>query len=384
MVVEVARALIAVKSVDEIIEALMDLIFENLPADRGCLMLRDEEGELESRAVKHRAHTDNLSAIEISRTIANKALNDQMSILTTDAQVDPRFSAGESIRFLGIKSAMCVPLWDKEKTIGIIYLDSPTSAAIFGPADLDLLTALGNFAAVGIEKARLNEKIQRETSIRERLERYHSPSIVNRILKGLSGDQAHSDEFHLEAEERDVTVLFADIVGFTPMAARLAPNRVADLLNEYFSDMTEVIFEYEGTLDKYIGDAIMAIFGAPNTMKDHAYRAVCTATDMMQRLRALNARRADDARFSVRIGINSGRAVAGDIGSLRRMEYTVLGNTVNVASRIESMACKPNQVVVGEPTYELVKDFFVCESLGPIHLKGIRDQANVYQILRRR
>lgn len=125
VVLEVAKALIAVKSLDEVIGKLMNLIFENLLTDRGCLMLRNSEGVLQSRVVKHRSATTNHDALEISKTIANKALNDMKAILTTDAQVDPRFSAGESIRFLGIKSAMCVPLFHKRKTIGIIYLDSP-------------------------------------------------------------------------------------------------------------------------------------------------------------------------------------------------------------------------------------------------------------------
>jgi adenylate cyclase len=361
----------------------MTLIFENLPADRGCLMLRNAEGVLQSRVVKHRDPLQANQAIEISKTIANKVLNDKMAILTTDAQVDPRFSAGESIRFLGIKSAMCVPLFHKKKTIGIIYLDSPTSAAVFAPHQLDLLTALANFAAVGIEQAQLSEKIQQETSVRERLERYHSPSIVNRILKDISAGPANTAEFHLNAEIREVSVLFADIVGFTPMSAKFPPNRVAQLLNEYFSEMTEVIFAYEGPLDKYIGDAIMAIFGAPNTMLDHAYRAVCTALEMLEKLESINARRSEEDRFAVRIGINSGRAVAGDIGSIKRMEYTVLGNTVNLAARIESTACKANQVVVGEPTYALVKDQFVAEPIGPFRLKGISEEANVYRIIRR-
>ncbi len=382
VVIEVAKALIAVKSVDEIIEKLMRLVFENLPADRGCLMLHDLEGVLRPKVVHHRDERSAQDAINISQTIVNKALNDKMAILTTDAQVDPRFSAGESIRFLGIKSAMCVPLFHKQNTIGIIYLDSPTSAAIFGPSDLDLLTAMANFAAVGIEQARLNEKVQKEMSVRQRLERYHSPSIVSRILKDVSH---HGDprEYHLSAEERDVSVLFADIVGFTPMSARLSPGRVAELLNEYFSEMTEVIFEYEGTLDKYIGDAIMAIFGAPNIMENHPYRAVCASLDMLDRLDALNKRRVEDARFSIRIGINTGSAVAGDIGSIKRMDYTVLGNTVNLAARIEAMACKPNQVVVGESTFHRIHDQFVTEDLGGIQLKGIKDATNVYRIISR-
>jgi len=381
VVVEVAKALIAVKSVDEIIAKVMNLIFEHLPADRGCLLLRDQTGELRPKVVHRRSERSSQEAIRISRTIVNKALDDGMAILTQDAQLDPSFSASESIRFLGIKSAMCAPLFHQGKSIGIIYLDSPTSAAMFGQPDLDLLTAMANFAAVGIEQAQLSEKVQQEKTRRERLARYHSPSVVTRILDDV--DRGEKEDLLLEPEEREVTILFADIVGFTPMSARMEPRRVADLLNGYFSEMTEIIFKYEGTLDKYIGDAIMAVFGAPNVMPDHPYRAVCAALDMLERLEALNQKRSQDPRFSIRIGINTGRAVAGDIGSSQRMEYTVLGNTVNLASRIESMASKPNQVVVGEDTYRCISDGFVCDDMGPIQLKGIEDKANVYRIIRR-
>jgi len=374
VIIEVAKALIAVKGLDEIINKLMDLIFENLPADRGFLMLLNEDDHLEAKVTKHRDPNDS-EIIEISRTIANKALLEQCAILTTDAQVDPRFKAGESIRFLGIKSAMCVPLFHKKKSIGIIYLDCPTSSAVFTPNDLDLLTSMANFAAVGIEQAQMAERIQQEQSVRARLERYHSPAIVSRILKNLS----HGDGV-LMAEMREVSILFADIVGFTPFSERTSPARIAELLNEYFSEMTEVIFKHEGTLDKYIGDAIMAVFGAPNPMEDHAYRAVATGLEMLERLEVLNNSREEPFRFQVRIGINTGKAVAGDIGSIKRMEYTVLGNTVNVAARIESMVCKPLQVVVGKHTYEAVRDQFICEPLGPIRLKGISEETTVYHI----
>lgn len=377
VIIAVAKALIAVKNTDEIINKLMDLIFQHLPADRGFLMLKNEHSTLEAKVIRHRTDAD-VSTIEISSTIANKALNDQCAILTTDAQVDPRFKAGESVRFLGIKSAMCVPLFHKDKSIGIIYLDCPTSSALFSRTDLDLLTAMANFAAVGIEQAQLSEKIQRETSVRERLERYHSPSIVNRILKNIALDNQGVN--NLQAEEREVTVLFADIVGFTPLSERLQPAKIAELLNEYFSAMTDVIFKYEGTLDKYIGDAIMAVFGAPNTMEDHAYRTVRTALEMLERLVDINKNRIDEYKFRIRIGINTGRAVAGDIGSFKRMEYTVLGNTVNMASRIESMASKPMTVVVGEQTYQAVKDSVNYKNLGSIQLKGISEKANVYRI----
>ena len=380
VLVAVAKALLSAGSSQDIMEMIMNLIFEHLPADRGFLMLKDGLNGLSPRVVKHRS-ASKTESIEISKTIAEMAVEQNLSILTTDAQVDPRFSAGESIRFLGIKSAMCVPLYSKDKAIGIIYLDCPTSSAQFVQIDLDLLTAMANFAAVGIEQAQLNEAIVRESQIRQRLERYQSPSIVNRILKNPSGEM--SGQFQLSAQERDVSVIFSDIVGFTTMVEKMEPSRIALILNEYFSAMTDIIFDYEGTLDKYIGDAIMAVFGAPNFMDDHPYRAVSAALEMLAMLESLNQERPEESRFSIRIGINSGRVIAGDIGSLKRMEYTVLGNTVNIASRLESTACPANQVVIGTETFKRIKDDFECKDMGLYSLKGLTEETRVYRVLSR-
>src|SRR6185295_9942805 len=165
---------------------------------------------------------------------------------------------------------------------------------------------------------------------RERLQRYHSPSVVSRILEG--GDDADAPFI---AQERDLTVLFADIVGFTAMAEGMPPPQVAQLLNTYLGVMSDIVFEHEGTLDKFIGDAVMAVFGAPLEQPDHALRAVRTAQDMRRALSRLNANRASPIRM--RISVHSGAALAGDMGSPKRREYTVLGDVVNTASRLEKL-----------------------------------------------
>jgi adenylate cyclase len=144
--------------------------------------------------------------------------------------------------------------------------------------------------------------------------------------------------------------------------------------------MTDVIFKYEGTLDKYIGDAIMAVFGAPLDMPDHAGRAIRTALEMQERLTEWNAERRDGPSLRVRIGINSGKAVAGEIGSVNKKEYTVLGDTVNTASRLETSVAKPGSVVIGENTYALVKGQFECRPLGTFSLKGKEYEVLVYEV----
>ena len=335
----IAKTLIAVRPVEEVLQQVMDIVFEHMPADRGFLMLQDEQdsGRLVPMVVKHRTTTVSDSRITISKTIADRVMHDRVSILTSDAMVDPRFGAGESIRFHGIRSAMCAPLWNQDQVIGIIHVDSPMLTNCFTVNDLDMLTALANYAALAVERARLNQKILAEEKKRERLGRFLSPQVTSRIL-------AQSDTHGAELgapEVRDVSVLFADIVGFTSMSERMTPSEVALILNDYLSRMTEVIFRYEGTLDKYIGDAIMAVFGAPLDMPDHAERSIRAGLEMQERLAEWNAERQEQGPLRIRIGINSGKAVAGEIGSVNKKEYTVLGDTVNIASRLESSVARP-------------------------------------------
>jgi adenylate cyclase len=375
ILIKVAQSLLTVQPLDDVLNQVMTLIFEHLPAERGFLMLYDElTGGLIPKVVKFKNAGADSSKITISKTITNKVFTDKVSILTSDAQVDPRFDGGASIIFHNIRSAMCAPLWNKENVIGVVFIDSSTRSGSFTTSDLDLLTALANYAAIGIEQARLNEKIAEEMKRRSQLERYHSPAVINRIMTA-TGDSS------IDVQELDVTVIFSDIVGFTPMAEKMEPHRVSLVLNEYFAEMTDIIFRHDGTLDKFIGDAIMAVFGAPLPMDDHAIQAVRTAIEMRDRLAAMNEEKLDTTKLQIRIGINSGRVVAGDIGSPKRIEYTVLGNTVNIASRLESGAAKPGQIVVGEETYKAIADHFETQPLGEFTLKGLVKPIAVYEVV---
>ncbi len=376
ILIQVAKSLLTVQPLDDVLNLVMNLIFEHLNAERGFLMLYDEHSrDLIPKVVKYHDPQADVGKITISKTITNKVFTDKVSILTSDALFDPRFDGGASIIFHNIRSAMCAPLWNKDDVIGVVFVDSTTRTGTFTPSDLDLLTALANYAAIGIEQARLNEKIKEEIKRRGQLERYHSPSVINRILNATESDQS------LDAQEVDTTVMFSDIVGFTGMSEKMEPHRVALLLNEYFGEMTEIIFKYEGTLDKFIGDAIMAVFGAPLAMEDHAVRAVRTALEMREKLNEFNDEKFGQQKINVRFGINSGPVVAGDIGSPKRIEYTVLGNTVNIAQRLEAGVAKPGQIIIGANTYELVKDHFETQELGEFSLKGLEQMTKVYEVI---
>ena len=376
---KVAETLIAVRPVEEVLQQVMDIVFDHVPADRGFLMLsEDGSDKLIPMVVKHRnASSATDGKISISKTIADRVTKDRVSILTSDAMVDPRFGAGDSIRFHGIRSAMCAPLWNQDHVIGIIHVDSPMLANCFTLNDLDLLSALANYAAVAVERARLNQRIVAEEKKRERLGRFLSPQVTARIIA-----TSESQGMALGVPEvKDVSVLFSDIVGFTTMSEKMSPAAVSLLLNDYFSRMTDIIFKYEGTLDKYIGDAIMAVFGAPLDMPDHCLRAIKAALEMRDQLESFNADRKEGPTIRIRIGINSGKAVAGELGGINKKEYTVLGDTVNTASRLESSVAKPMQVVVGENTYNATKAHFDFRSLGPATLKGKERTVEVYEVL---
>jgi adenylate cyclase len=356
----------------------MDIVFEHIPADRGFLMLYEDGFEkLVPMTVKHRTPPkEEHGKISISKTIVDRVTKDRVSILTSDAMVDPRFGAGDSIRFHGIRSAMCAPLWNRSEVIGIIHVDSPMLTNCFNLNDLDLLTALANYAAVAVERARLNQKILAEEKKRERLGRFLSPQVTSRILA-----TSESQGFGLGVPEvKEVSVLFADIVGFTSMSETMSPAAVGLLLNDYLSRMTDTVFKFDGTLDKYIGDAIMAVFGAPLDMADHAANAIRCALEMRERLEEFNADRKEGPTLNIRIGINSGNAVAGEIGSINKKEYTVLGDTVNTASRLESSVAKPGMIVVGENTFEATKELFELRSLGKATLKGKQKEVAVYAV----
>jgi len=372
---EIANLLTVHHDLAAVCEKLLDTIGERIRFNRAILMLWDAHEQcLVPAAIKSDRDDGGSSEKQFSTTISEKAFRERVGILTTNAMMDPRFTGRESIMIQGIRSAICVPMWDKENTIGVIYMDSLMKEAVYTSEDLKLLSVLASFAAVGISQIRLARKMQQEVKLRQWLSRYHSPAVVSRLI--TEGTM----ELELKVDEADVSVMFCDIVGFTPLSSRLSPAEVAALLNFFFSSMTDVIFRHQGTLDKFIGDAIMAVFGAPNRMVDHADAAVRCAIEIQQTLEGLNRKLREDRQLAIRIGINSGKVVAGDIGSEKRMEYTVLGNTVNIASRLESEACRPGSIVIGEHTFELLKDKSQCRAVGERSVKGVDHPITVYEI----
>lgn len=206
---------------------------------------------------------------------------------------------------------------------------------------------------------------------------YVTASVMEEILK-------HPDKLKLGGDEKELSVLFSDIRGFTSISEKIPPEALVGLLNEYFTAMTDIVFKYEGYLDKYIGDAIMAVYGAPVEQEDHTLKACLTAIEMMEMLRYLQKKWESEGlpRIDIGIGINTGKMIVGNMGSKRRFNYTAVGDNVNLASRLEGLTKDYGApIVISETVYEKVKGKLQCRELGSVKVKGKEIPTKVYELI---
>jgi adenylate cyclase len=376
LLLEISKELSKQLDVDKLLERVVDITFQVMNVDRvSILMVEGADKELVPRVSKNRTGDEGGSR-HVPRSIARRAVDERVAILTDNAAADARFK-GKSIVMQSVRSAMCAPLMGSEAIVlGLIYVDNLSSTHAFGDEDLEFLIAFSGIAAVAIENTELTERVQREAVVRSNFQRYFAPDLAAQIA-------ASEEAVKLGGEKRPVVVFFSDIRGFTPMSESMSPDEIATLLTEYFTEMVEIVFEHGGTLDKFMGDAIMALWGAPIAHADAADRAMACAIEQMRVLETLNAKWADEGRQAVQIGIgiNFGEVFAGNIGSDRRLEYTVIGDAVNVASRLCSKA-GPGEIMVSESFYKALKTRPNVEQLESIELKGKSRKQAVYRVKR--
>lgn len=376
-----ARLLITTDSDDAILGHVLDIAFEVFPVDRGFILLQDDEGELQCELMRigDEAELRPEGEVPISKTMLQSVMRERVALLTYDALSDQRLAGTESVRIHQIRAAMCAPLWSGEKIIGVMQLDTPHHTGAFNENDVDLLATLANYCAVAIERNRAARDAEFQREVRNRLSRYHSPAVIEQVMH----EDATPDVERLKVKRAEVTVIFADIVGFTATSETSEPEDVAELMETYFTYAVEAIFDHGGTLDKFIGDCVMAFFGAPMPQDDHAYRAVAAAVQIRDALKEWNAER--EARglemVRTRVAINSGPVVVGDIGSNRRVDYTVLGNTVNVAARLEELVAEPGDIVLGESTNRQLDDRIPTEALGEFQVKGLSRKITAHKVV---
>jgi adenylate cyclase len=353
MLYEMSKTLGSVFDLDRIFDKACEVIFSATPADRVVALLRedgthDAEGEENLQVVAMRVRDESRTARaqkqSIGRTITRKVMRERQALLSQDAAADQEFAGVHSIVAQGVHSTICAPLIADTRVHGALYADRLDPFTTFTYADLELVSAVAAQTAVAVESARAHERLAREEVARANYGRFLPEYVVQQILE-------NPDSFKLGGVNQTLTVLFADIRGFTRLSEHAAPERVVQLLNNYFTAMSDIIFSHRGTLDKYIGDGLMALFGAPHATPDDACNAVSAAVAMQRQIQVINAQLREDglSEIAIGIGLHTGVATVGYIGSERRSEYTAIGDTVNLAARLEQNSV-PGQILLSDAT----------------------------------
>lgn len=491
---EVSAALNSSLDTDEVLHVVMDTMIEITGAERGFLMLIDENtGELDVRAARN-INRETIESAEVSSTVINSVFETGEALVTTNAQEDDRFSGQQSIISYNLRSLLCVPLKMKDDTIGVVYADNRIADGIFRDADRDLMASFANGAAVAIENARLFQQIRDQlTEITEMktlmddvfesiasgvitIDNTDHIKLYNRAAGRILGvpmfqvvDQPYKNALSLVSEEisglvdqvknqgghqnmeldiavqqrpssttvnltlaplldmqqktqgvtmvvddisekkriaavrrylppalvdqvrdvdaaqrpqrREMTVFFADVSGFSTISENLDPEDLIRIINGYFTIAAEALNEYEGIIDKFMGDAVMALFNTQlNPMEDHVDRAVRAGLKMQHAVMAYRESLPENERLFFSAGIHTGEAVAGNVGSSFRKDFTAIGDAVNLAKRLEETATS-QQIVISQAVYEKVKEWVVVEAREPMQVKGRQALEQTYLLV---
>lgn len=484
--------------VDEVLRIAMDTVVQIINAERGFLMLRDDDNEMRIRTARNwEKESINSEESATSQTIINRVIESGEAILTTNAQEDPRFGRQESIIAHNMRSILCVPLKVKNELIGVIYADNRVRAGIFSESSRSVLATFANQVAIAIENARLFRSLRRTlaevtelknlmdnifasitsgvitTDVQDQITLCNkaaeaiigqaTPEIVgqqlDKIIPSLADDilpylatMRETDEpivdleirhtipergqvdwrlnlsplkdanqitqgvaivlddlterKELEAQRRlfermvspaviqqidpnslrmdgnraDITILFADIRGFTSFSEKQSPEKLVSVLNRYLAAAAEAVLAEEGTVDKFLGDAVMAWFNAPIPQSDHTLRAVRTALAIRDAVEKLYLELPPEAHLAFGVGIHYGEVILGLIGTEKKLEYTAIGDSVNTTKRIQENSQK-NQILISEAAYKRVKKHILVEELDEIHVKGKSRAIKVYEVL---
>ena len=483
---------------DSVLQIVMDTIVRLTGAERGFLMLRNEQNKLTTRIARNwEQESINPSEFAISRTIMEKVVETGEPVLSTNAVEDPRFGGQESVVAYNLRSILCVPLKVKNELIGLIYADNRVRSGIFSENERDLLTAFANQAAVAIENARLFSSLKHTlaevielkslmdnifasiasgvitadvenqitlcnraaetilgsaatdlvghllSEVMPNVAEYIAPHLVSmhdndepvvgleishklskrglvdwrlnlsplkdadqttqgvaivlddlterklleaqrrlfeRMVSPAVINQLDPNSLQLGGKRVDLTVLFADIRGFTSYSEKTSPEQLVSVLNRYLAAMAEAVLSQEGTIDKFLGDAVMAWFNAPIPQPDHTLRAVKAALFLRETVESLYQELPKDSHLAFGVGIHYGDAVLGLIGTDRRLEYTAISDSVNTAKRIQENSAN-NQILISKEAYERVRDKVEAKQHASMAVKGKSQPVEVYEVL---
>jgi class 3 adenylate cyclase len=340
------------RSVEAMVDRILSVIFELLNADGAAVWLTSGRYASKSRNGDH--------VVEVPRTVIDQALISTSGILTNNALLDERFDRSKSVMIRGVKSVMAMPLRTRQGTIGILYVESVSMSAAFTDEDLPLLDSIASQASILLDNAALVAQVQKEVETRASLSRFLSPAAVDEVLSGRM-------KLNMQGQNAEVTVLFADIRGFTTMSGHMPPEEVVRFLNAFFGEAVDAVERHGGVVDKFIGDCVMAMWGAVDQREDGARKAIAGALEMVERAGRITV---NGQALEVGVGINTGPAVVGAIGAARRLDYTAIGATVNLAARLCGIAAS-GQVLVTSDTLLRAGPGLQCEPNEAVILKGI-------------
>lgn len=372
---EMSAALATVFDTGAILDYATQVVMNSIPADCCAALLSDPCGDPKPVSLRFRnSDSGQVQESTISRTAVRTAMEKRVMLSSHDVRHDVDLNVSQSAVMQGIRSLACAPLVGREDVHGALYVDRRDVLETFTEVDTQLLAAVAAQAATAIEAANARERMRREESARTAFARFMPEHIIKELVE-------NPQKFQLGGTNRRVTVLFCDVRGFAKLAHRARPETIVDLLNILFTEMAAEIFKHHGTLNKYLGDGLMALFGAPVRGETDAVDAVAAAIGMQKRIKAVNQQLTAKQLPNVMlgIGINTGEATVGCIGAEQRLEYTAIGDTVNVASRIEGIA-KPGQILVTQESAGELNGKFPLSEPWTVQVKHIDDPVTVYSV----
>ena len=340
------------RSVEAMVDRILSVVFELLNADGAAVWLTSGRYASKSRNGDH--------VVEVPRAIIDQALISTNGLLTNNALLDERFDRSQSVMIRGIKSVMAMPLRTRNGTIGILYVESVSMSAAFTEDDLPLLDSVAAQASILLDNAALVAQVQKEVETRASLSRFLSAAAVEEVLSGRM-------KVNMAGQNAEVTVLFADIRGFTTMSGQMPPEEIVRFLNAFFGEAVDAVEKNGGVVDKFIGDCVMALWGAVDQREDGARKAIAAALEIVHRAGKITVK---GVPLEVGVGINTGPAVVGAIGAARRLDYTAIGATVNLAARLCGIA-QTGQVLVTSDTLLRAGPGVIHEPNEAVILKGI-------------
>jgi adenylate cyclase len=374
-VMKIANEIGSVLDFNELYEIVLVEIFKVLNPDRAFIIsMPEDEMEMVPQIVVKKNDDLVLRNVRASQSLLRKVFLERKAFLYQDIGQD--VDLGRAASLMEVRSVICVPVMWKNRMLGIVQIDT-ASAKQFTSDDLEFMTAIATQLGAAMENVRLLDRAKNEARTRDNLSRFLSKELVGRIMR---------NEVQLSSggELTDATVMFVDIRSFTTLSDEMGPARTVEFLNEFFPVVTGSIFKYKGTVDKFIGDAVMATWGATVKNPRHASAAVQCGLDILNEVSKKRAAWKKEFNVEVRAGIsiNTGEVTVGCIGTAERMEYTVIGDPVNIASRIESLNRDHNtELLISGGTYEKIKEEYETKKLGRFKIRGKQAEMDVYEVI---